>query len=162
MSWLLKTNAFDARIFWNDNESDQKYFESYFNNFKNVWSHGDWIKIGKNGGVTIFGRSDATLNRGGVRIGTAEIYQVLDGIAEVKDSLVICLDKEDGTAEMPLFVQFAEGFSLTEEFVKKIKTNSGRNLVLDMFLIQFMQFLRFLIHSREKNGDSCKTLDDGL
>ncbi|MCP9769502.1 acetoacetate--CoA ligase [Lacihabitans sp. LS3-19] len=109
-------------FFWNDNQTDQKYFESYFNNFKNLWSHGDWIKIGKNDGVTIFGRSDATLNRGGVRIGTAEIYQVLDGIEEIKDSLVICLDKEDGTAEMPLFVQFTEGFSLTEEFVKKIKT----------------------------------------
>src|SRR5690606_13024000 len=63
--------------FWKDEEST-KYRESYFEKFPNVWSHGDWIKINRGEGIVIFGRSDATLNRGGVRIGTAEIYNALN------------------------------------------------------------------------------------
>ena len=90
-------------FFWNDSEY-KRYKESYFENFDGVWRHGDWIRITPNKGVVIYGRSDATLNRGGIRIGTAEIYAALDALDEVKDSLVVCIDRDDGDAFMPLFV----------------------------------------------------------
>jgi acetoacetyl-CoA synthetase len=106
--------------FWNDKDNS-KYFDSYFAHFEGVWSHGDWIKITKNNGVIIFGRSDATLNRGGVRIGTAEIYKVLDGIENVKDSLVICIDIADGSAQMALFLEMKNGIGLTYELQEEIK-----------------------------------------
>ncbi len=74
--------------FWND-ENGEKYFNAYFNKFKNTWAHGDFIEINDHGGVVIYGRSDATLNPGGVRIGTAEIYRIVESLPEVDDSLVI-------------------------------------------------------------------------
>lgn len=90
-------------FFWNDKEF-QRYTESYFEEFPDVWRHGDWIRITQNDGVVIYGRSDATLNRGGIRIGTAEIYAALDSLEEVKDALVVCIDRENGESHMPLFV----------------------------------------------------------
>ena len=66
-----------------------EYFNAYFNKFKNTWAHGDFIEINDHGGVVIYGRSDATLNPGGVRIGTAEIYSIVESLPEVDDSLVI-------------------------------------------------------------------------
>lgn len=107
--------------FWNDADNS-KYKESYFDKFPRVWSHGDWIKISKDEGIVIFGRSDATLNHGGVRIGTAEIYNALNGVAEVKDSLVISLDHENGSSEMLLFVQLAHDIPLDDTLQSKIKT----------------------------------------
>ena len=74
--------------FWND-EKGEKYYNAYFNKFKNVWAHGDFIEINEHGGVVIYGRSDATLNPGGVRIGTAEIYRIVEKFIEVEDSLVV-------------------------------------------------------------------------
>ena len=94
--------------------------ESYFQNFPNVWRHGDWIKITEHHGVIIYGRSDATLNRGGVRIGTSEIYRAIDKIEEVKDSLIICIEEKDGSFWMPLFVVMKEGKILTDEIKQKI------------------------------------------
>ncbi|MBA4054293.1 MAG: acetoacetate--CoA ligase, partial [Marivirga sp.] len=76
--------------FWNDPQF-KRYEESYFEMFPGIWRHGDWIKITKRQGVVIYGRSDATLNRGGVRIGTSEIYRAVDKITEVKDSLIVCI-----------------------------------------------------------------------
>src|SRR5690606_41069447 len=76
-------------FFWNDPDF-KRYKESYFEMYPAIWRHGDWIKITSRGGVVIYGRSDATLNRGGIRIGTSEIYRAVDQIKEVKDSLVIC------------------------------------------------------------------------
>jgi len=105
--------------FWNDPEF-KKYEESYFQTFPKAWRHGDWIKITERQGVVIYGRSDATLNRAGVRIGTSEIYRALDKIPEVKDSLIICIEKSDGTFWMPLFVMMNEGKILTEEIKRKI------------------------------------------
>jgi acetoacetyl-CoA synthetase len=105
--------------FWNDPEL-KKYQESYFQTFPKVWRHGDWIKITERQGVVIYGRSDATLNRAGVRIGTSEIYRTLDKISEVKDSLIICIEKSDGSFWMPLFVMMNEGKILTEEIKRKI------------------------------------------
>ena len=105
--------------FWNDPEY-KKYNESYFQTYPRVWRHGDWIKITEHSGVIIYGRSDATLNRAGVRIGTSEIYRALDKIEEVKDSLIICIEEKDGSFWMPLFVMMKDGRTLTEEIKQKI------------------------------------------
>jgi acetoacetyl-CoA synthetase len=108
-------------FFWNDPEY-LRYRESYFETYPNVWRHGDWIKITSRHGVIIYGRSDATLNRGGVRIGTSEIYRAVDKVREVKDSLIVCIEKPGGEFWMPLFVLMNEGQLLSEEIKKKINT----------------------------------------
>ena len=105
--------------FWNDPEF-KRYRESYFEMFPGIWRHGDWIKITENKGIVIYGRSDATLNRGGVRIGTSEIYRAVDKVIEVKDSLIICIEKKGGNFWMPLFVVMHDGMHLTEEIKSKI------------------------------------------
>jgi len=105
--------------FWNDVEN-KRYTESYFEMFPGVWRHGDWIEVTKHGGVIIYGRSDATLNRGGVRIGTSEIYRAVDKVKEVKDSLIICIEKRGGKFWMPLFVLMQDGVELTDEIKNKI------------------------------------------
>ncbi len=105
--------------FWND-ENGERYRSSYFENFPGKWRHGDWIKIFENGSLIIQGRSDATLNRKGVRIGTAEIYNVLDKMAEVKDSLILNLELKDGGDVMPLFVVLEENYLLSDDLIKQI------------------------------------------
>jgi acetoacetyl-CoA synthetase len=107
--------------FWNDT-NNQRYLASYFENFPGKWRHGDWIKLFDNGSLIIHGRSDATLNRKGIRIGTAEIYNVLEGIPELKDSMILNLEQEGGKDIMPLFVVLAEDASLDEALKNKIKT----------------------------------------
>lgn len=89
--------------FWGDKDH-ARYKSSYFEKFDGKWCHGDWIQIDEDGSLQIFGRSDATLNRKGIRIGTAEIYSVLDRIPGVQDSLIVNLEKKDGYDIMPLFV----------------------------------------------------------
>ena len=105
--------------FWNDPDF-AKYHSSYFEMYPGIWRHGDWIEITARGGVIIYGRSDATLNRGGVRIGTSEIYRAVDKVKEVKDSLIVCIEKTEGEFWMPLFVVMHEGSILTDELRKKI------------------------------------------
>jgi acetoacetyl-CoA synthetase len=107
--------------FWNDPDH-KRYRESYFEMFPGVWRHGDWTQITPRDGVIIYGRSDATLNRGGVRIGTSEIYRAIDKVTEVKDSLIICIEKEGGAFWMPLFVVMKDGVELTDEVRKRINT----------------------------------------
>ena len=107
--------------FWNDPGLD-RYRESYFEHYPGVWRHGDWIKITSRGGIIIYGRSDATLNRGGVRIGTSEVYRAMDTVAEVQDSLVVCLERPGGTFWMPLFVLMRPGQKLDDEIRKKIRS----------------------------------------
>lgn len=107
--------------FWGDKDN-KRYRESYFEMYPDVWRHGDWIKITEKGTVIIYGRSDATLNRGGVRIGTSEVYQAVESIPEVLDSLVLSIEKEGGTYYMPLYVVLAEGIELDSDMIKKIKT----------------------------------------
>ena len=101
-------------FFWND-PGGQRYRSSYFEDYPGVWRHGDWVRISPLGTLAIFGRSDATLNRQGVRIGTSEIYQAVHKIAAVKDSLVVNLEYPDGRHYMPLFVVMNEGFELNDE-----------------------------------------------
>ncbi len=108
-------------FFWNDADGS-KYRSSYFDTFPGMWRHGDWIQITERDSLVILGRSDATLNRQGVRIGTAEIYRALDTIPEIKDSLIINLEYADGTDWMPLFVTLVPGFILTEDLKKRINT----------------------------------------
>lgn len=107
--------------FWND-ENFERYTSSYFEDYPGMWRHGDWIKIGDDGQVIIYGRSDATLNRQGVRIGTAEIYRNINDITEITDSIIINLEQEDGSHYMPLFVEMTENNTLTEELISKIKS----------------------------------------
>ena len=108
--------------FWNDKDN-VKYKESYFDKFPNVWAHGDWIKITPNEGILIYGRSDATLNRAGVRIGTAEIYNAVNELEQVKDALVITTDESDGSSKMLLFVQLINDLKLDDDIQTKIKAN---------------------------------------
>ncbi|MEY4133810.1 MAG: hypothetical protein RL386_160, partial [Bacteroidota bacterium] len=106
-------------FFWNDPEG-KKYFESYFDWFPGVWRHGDWVKITSRDTLVILGRSDATLNRQGIRIGTAEIYNALDQVSEVGDSLVVGVELSGGRYYMPLYVVLAEGIVLNDQLRQKI------------------------------------------
>jgi len=106
--------------FWND-PNMERYQNSYFQEYGGKWRHGDWINIHKNGSLVIQGRSDATLNRNGIRIGTAEIYGVLDKISALKDSLILNLEQENGEDIMPLFLVLNEGYTFSESLVKTIK-----------------------------------------
>lgn len=118
---LVCTAPFPSRpiYFWND-ETASKYNNAYFNYFPGVWRHGDYIKITKTGGVIVYGRSDSTLNPGGVRIGTAEIYKVVESIDEIADSLVVGKNT-NGDVEVILFVVTRENKVLDEELINKIK-----------------------------------------
>lgn len=89
--------------FWNDDDRT-RYHEAYFSQYPGVWRHGDWITFYEDGSSVIFGRSDSTLNRGGVRMGTAEFYRVVDAVEGVEDSLVIDTSALDRTGELLLFV----------------------------------------------------------
>ncbi|MEO3742066.1 acetoacetate--CoA ligase [Plantactinospora sp. B5E13] len=98
--------------FWNDPDG-RRYREAYFDVYPGVWRHGDWITVSGRGSCVITGRSDATLNRGGVRLGTAEFYSVVEGLPEVTDSLVVHLeDAEGGAGELLLFVVLGDGLEL--------------------------------------------------
>jgi len=100
--------------FWNDPDG-RRYRAAYFDVFPGVWRHGDWITIGQDGSCVITGRSDATLNRGGVRLGTAEFYSVVEALPQVVDSVVVHLeDTGDGGGELLLFVVLADGVSLDD------------------------------------------------
>ena len=106
--------------FWGDDDNMTKYKAAYFNFYGgqgiNVWRHGDWIvEHSDTGGITFWGRSDATLKPSGVRIGTSEIYNVVEQLPEIADSLAIGLPDEQGNVEIVLFVQLNEGFELTDE-----------------------------------------------
>jgi acetoacetyl-CoA synthetase len=105
--------------FWNDPDG-AKYRSAYFERFPNVWCHGDWCEETAHGGFIIYGRSDAVLNPGGVRIGTAEIYRQVEQLEEVLEGLVIGQDWE-GDVRVVLFVKLKEGATLNEELTNKIK-----------------------------------------
>jgi acetoacetyl-CoA synthetase len=105
--------------FWNDPEG-AKYRAAYFEKYPNVWRHGDWCEITPHGGMVIYGRSDAVLNPGGVRIGTAEIYRQVETLDEIIEALVIGQDWE-GDVRVVLFVKLKDGVSLSEELVSRLK-----------------------------------------
>jgi len=105
-------------FFWND-PGDERYRDSYFNKFPGVWTHGDWIRISADGSVVIFGRSDATLNRHGVRIGPSEIYTAVESLPQVKDSLVVYLENTD---RICLFLVLNDQELLTEALQQEIRS----------------------------------------
>lgn len=112
--------------FWNDTD-DEKYHDAYFDYFPGVWRHGDFIRITERGGVVVYGRSDATLNPGGVRIGTSEIYRVVESMDEVKDSIVVGLDKNNDI-EILLFVVLNNELILNDDLKEKIKSQIKKEL----------------------------------
>ena len=125
---LVCTKPFPSMpiMFWNDPDG-KKYQEAYFDYYPNVWRHGDWTKLTKRGTLVIFGRSDATLNPGGVRIGTAEIYKVVESFEQILESIVIGQEWEDDI-RIVLFVKLKEKASLDEKLKTEIK-NKLRKLV---------------------------------
>src|SRR5205085_2035802 len=108
--------------FWNDPDG-AKYRAAYFETYPNVWRHGDWTKITAHEGLVIYGRSDATLNPGGVRIGTAEIYRQVEQLPEIIESIVVGQDMPngaDGDMRIVLFVKLAPGVELTPALKNRI------------------------------------------
>ncbi|MCC5579806.1 acetoacetate--CoA ligase [Microtetraspora sp. AC03309] len=108
-------------MFWNDPSGD-RYRESYFADYPGVWRHGDWIKILPDGGCVIYGRSDSTLNRGGVRMGTSEFYRVVERFEEIEDSLVIDTGQLGQDGRLLLYVTLVPGAELSDELVARLRT----------------------------------------
>ncbi|MCP4909993.1 MAG: acetoacetate--CoA ligase [Bacteroidetes bacterium] len=111
--------------FWNDT-GNKKYHAAYFEEYTGIWHHGDFIEITEHGGIKMLGRSDSTLNPQGVRIGTAEIYRVVESISEIEDSVVVG-HKIDGDEEVVLFVKLKNGSNLDEELEKNLRSSIKNN-----------------------------------
>src|SRR6188472_4731018 len=110
--------------FWGDEPpgpGGRRLHDSYFDMYPGVWRHGDWITITDRGSVVIHGRSDSTLNRQGVRMGSADIYEAVERLPEIKESLVIGIEQPDGGYWMPLFVHLAPGAVLDQALLDRIK-----------------------------------------
>jgi acetoacetyl-CoA synthetase len=114
-------------FFWNDPDY-QRYRDSYFSTYPGIWRHGDWIKITPTGSSVIYGRSDSTINRQGIRMGSSEIYRIVEGLPEVLDSLIVGVELPGGKYYMPLFVVLREGIELNEDLKRSIK-NSLRSSI---------------------------------
>jgi acetoacetyl-CoA synthetase len=112
---------------WNDHEG-KRYRESYFDMYPAVWRHGDWIKITSSGSAIIYGRSDSTINRMGVRMGSSEIYRVVEDFPQVLDSLIIGVEQPGGNYFMPLFVVLKEGVVLDDALKEQIKAALRKNV----------------------------------
>ena len=112
--------------FWNDPDG-RRYLDSYFDRFPGVWRHGDFVRFNARGGAFVLGRSDATLNRYGIRIGTAEIYRSLSALEEIEDAIIVNLDLPDGGFFMPLFVKLHAGRRLDDATCERIRTQLRRD-----------------------------------
>jgi acetoacetyl-CoA synthetase len=119
---LVCTEPFPSMpvYFWDDKDG-AKYKQAYFEKYPGIWTHGDYIEITENGGIKVYGRSDATLNPGGVRIGTAEIYRIVEEMVEIHDSLAVG-KKWNGDEKVILFVSLNEGIKLNNSLMEKIKS----------------------------------------
>lgn len=124
--------------FWND-PGDARYRESYFEYFPGVWRHGDFLEITAEDQCVIHGRSDSTLNRYGIRIGTAEIYRLMESIPDIANSLIVNLEYGDGSYFMPLFIQLRPGAvlndALRQEIISRIKNNASPRHVPDEIIV---------------------------
>jgi acetoacetyl-CoA synthetase len=130
--------------FWND-PGDIRYREAYFEQYPGVWRHGDFVIFNRRGGSYVLGRSDATLNRHGIRIGTAEVYRTLDRIEEIEDSLIVNLDLPGGRFFMPLFVKVRAGKSLDEPLLERIRSrlrteNSPRHVPDKVYAVEAIPY----------------------
>ena len=125
-------------FFWNDDDGE-KYRKAYFDKYPGTWCHGDWITITDRKSVVVHGRSDATLNRMGVRMGSAEIYNAVEGLPEVRDCLVVGCELDDGGYWMPLFIALADGVEFDDELratiVTAIKTGASPRHVPDEVIV---------------------------
>jgi acetoacetyl-CoA synthetase len=121
-------------FFWGD-EDGSRYRSSYFEQYPGVWRHGDWIEITERGTAIIYGRSDSTINRGGVRMGTSEIYRAVLGIDEILDALVVDIPRPGTESWMPLFVVLREGAELDDdlrgEIARRVRTQCSPRHVPD-------------------------------
>ena len=125
--------------FWNDPDGE-RLREAYFDFYPGIWRHGDWIRITPRGTAVIYGRSDSTINRGGVRMGTAEIYRAVLAIDEIADALVVDVPREGSENWMPLFVVLREGAELDDDLVAEIRKRvredcSPRHVPNDVFAV---------------------------
>ncbi|MBT4464737.1 MAG: acetoacetate--CoA ligase, partial [Rhodospirillaceae bacterium] len=111
--------------FWNDDDGS-RYKGAYFEKYPNVWHHGDWVELTEHGGIVIHGRSDSTLNPGGVRIGTSEIYRQVEKLGDIMEAIVIG-QQWDNDVRVVLFVVLRDGVTLDDELVGKIKTEIRAN-----------------------------------
>lgn len=114
-------------FFWNDAEN-KRYGESYFEMFPGIWRHGDWVKITSRGSAVIYGRSDSTINRKGIRMGSSEIYRVVEDMPEVLDSLIIGMERSGGGYYMPLFIVLRPGVALDDALKARIRDKIRSNL----------------------------------
>ena len=114
-------------FFWND-PGNKRYLESYFTVYPGVWRHGDWIQITERGSAIIYGRSDSTINRQGIRMGSSELYRVIEGFPEVLDSLIVGVELPGGNYYMPLFVVLRDGVPLDDALKTRIKQALRRNI----------------------------------
>ncbi len=126
--------------FWNDADKT-RYQSSYFEMYQGIWRHGDWIMFNERGGCVIFGRSDSTINRGGVRMGTSEIYRVVESFDEILDSLIVDLEFRGRDSFMPLFVKLAEGVApddaLKQRVTKRLRAEvSPRHVPNEMIAVK--------------------------
>jgi len=156
--------------FWDDPDG-AKYHAAYFDRFPGVWTHGDFIEVTERGGLIIYGRSDATLNPGGVRIGTAEIYRIIEQLEEIEDSVVVGQQWQNDT-RVVLFVKMRSGEQLTEELQQRIRTGiraqaSPRHVPAKILTVPDIPYtlnmkkvelaVQKMIHGREvKNKDALK------
>jgi acetoacetyl-CoA synthetase len=127
-------------FFWGDDEEQSRYRASYFEHYPGVWRHGDWIEITSRGTAVIYGRSDSTINRSGIRMGTSEIYRAVLGLDEIVDALVVDVPRPGTEGWMPLFVVLREGTELSDELrreiARRIRTNcSPRHVPDEVFAI---------------------------
>lgn len=121
---LVMTKPFPAMpiYFWNDSDGSRMH-DSYFDMYPGTWRHGDYIKITGRGACIIYGRSDATINRGGIRIGTSEIYRAVDQVKKIADSLIVDIPKADGDSAVLLFVVMKDGYALDETVKQAIRSH---------------------------------------
>ncbi|HEY9066185.1 MAG TPA: acetoacetate--CoA ligase, partial [Burkholderiaceae bacterium] len=130
--------------FWGDQPpgpQGQRYHDSYFDMYPGVWRHGDWIRITPRGGAIIYGRSDATINRHGIRMGTAELYRAVEVLPEVLDSIVVDLEYLGRESYMPLFVVLREGLRLDDALTRRIRESiktalSARHVPNEIFQVE--------------------------
>ncbi|MCW8940966.1 MAG: hypothetical protein OQJ88_09955, partial [Flavobacteriales bacterium] len=134
---LVCTEPFPAMpiYFWND-EKGEKYKKAYFSKFKDVWTHGDYIRITKTGGVVVYGRSDATLNPGGIRIGTAEIYRIVETMDEVADSIVVG-QRWNNDVNVVLFVVLKDEKILSQQTLIQHENNAIKNAAIDLLSTKY-------------------------
>jgi acetoacetyl-CoA synthetase len=130
--------------FWNDADG-ARYRESYFDQYPGIWRHGDFFRVNRRGGCFVLGRSDATLNRHGVRIGTAEVYRALIEVPEIEDALIVNLDLKGGGFFMPLYVKLKDGLRLDDALREKVracmrKTYSARHVPDKIFQVEAIPY----------------------